>query len=147
MCQFTSELYQQEYYNGRIPKCVLAADHELYTGRVMKKVENKISEEPLIDLSSYREVQTTPQQNEDELRKTKLDDTSSEDDENWGDQAKSTREGFYKSNKRANMKVNQHQKAEELEQEMKLKIAKKERRMEREKSGDRDPFVHKAEVD
>jgi hypothetical protein len=26
----------------------------------MKKVENKISEEPLIDLSSYREVQTTP---------------------------------------------------------------------------------------
>jgi hypothetical protein len=45
------------------------------------------------------------------------------------------------------MKVNQHQKAEELEQEMKLKIAKKERRMEREKSGDRDPFVHKAEVD
>ena len=38
MCQFTSELYQQEYYNGRIPKCVLAPDHELFTGRVIKKV-------------------------------------------------------------------------------------------------------------
>ena len=70
-----------------------------------------------------------------------MDDTSSEDEENWKDHARSTREGFFKSNKRAKMKVNQHQKAEELEQEMKLKIAKKERKLEREKS-DRDPFVH-----
>jgi len=64
MSQFTSEIYKQEFFNGKIPKAVLAPNHELYAGRVIKRsyttkttVETPIGntpidETPLIDLSS-----------------------------------------------------------------------------------------------
>ena len=37
MAQLTSEIYKQEHFNGRIPKAILAPNHELYTGHIVQK--------------------------------------------------------------------------------------------------------------
>ena len=57
----------------------MAPNHELFTGRVIKKVRN-IAETPLIDLSSHREDNKIAPQEEENLRMTKLDDDTSSDE-------------------------------------------------------------------
>jgi len=95
MSQFTSEIWKQEHFTKKTPTAILGEDHELYTGRVdegrlMKRVSPKNTETPLIDIGGLGE--------EDNKSSEKLDaeDGIDDDEGSFEDQAKETREGFFK---------------------------------------------------